>query len=105
MSVIGEALNCVDEDQPVYLKSQLTTMTTLSWSQAAETFTAPMRNHLTGARLRLISSRARIAGKHSHIYHYRIRKTGGPSLNSAFWDLVGLDLRQFEARKRVRQGG
>ncbi len=64
-----------------------------------------VNNHLTGARLRFMSSRRKIAGKYRRIYHFHIRKTAGSSLNTAFWRVVGLDFRELEAHKRVRRDG
>jgi hypothetical protein len=68
-------------------------------------FLSQVNNHLAGARLRLKSSRRKIAGEYRRIYHYHVRKTAGSSLNSAFWGLVGLDFRRLEAHKRVRRDG
>lgn len=39
------------------------------------------------------------------IYHYHIRKTGGTSLNAAFWNLANLDLRSFRDRTAISAHG
>lgn len=39
------------------------------------------------------------------IYHVHVMKTGGTSLNAAFWGLSGLSLRSVRFRRRMRRNG
>lgn len=47
----------------------------------------------------------RFYGDCQRIYHHHIRKTAGTSLNAAFWNLVGLDLRQTGRLIQIRKNG
>ncbi|MDJ0578731.1 sulfotransferase family 2 domain-containing protein [Crocosphaera sp.] len=53
------------------------------------------------AYIKYLSSRYLIAGKYRRIYHYHIRKTGGTSLNSSFWELGGFDLQSKKQERRL----
>ena len=47
----------------------------------------------------------RFPGNYKRIYHYHIRKSAGTSLNSAFWRLANLDLKEMGRRSRVCKNG
>lgn len=57
------------------------------------------------AYIKYLSSRYLLGGKYRRIYHYHIRKTGGTSLNSSFWDLAGLDLQSVQQERRIVKKG
>ncbi|MDJ0729253.1 MAG: sulfotransferase family 2 domain-containing protein [Crocosphaera sp.] len=57
------------------------------------------------AYIKHLSSRYLIAGKYRRIYHYHIRKTGGTSLNSSFWNLAGFNLQSKQQERRIIKKG
>ncbi len=57
------------------------------------------------AYIKHLSSRYLIAGKYRRIYHYHIRKTGGTSLNSSFWNLGGFNLQSKQQQRRIVKKG
>lgn len=70
-------------------------MNTLGW----------LRERLLDLRIFLERPRWTIPGGHERIYHVHIRKTGGTSLNAAFWALGGLDPDSFGRHRLALRGG
>jgi hypothetical protein len=60
---------------------------------------------LNRLRLNWYTSKYRMPGGYRRIYHYHIRKSAGTSLNSAFWSLAGLNLKEMGRRSQVVQNG
>ncbi|MBT9317292.1 sulfotransferase family 2 domain-containing protein [Leptothoe spongobia] len=57
------------------------------------------------ARASQLAWRFCVGEDYQRIYHYHIRKTAGTSLNSAFWNLAGLDLKSIGRKLYIFKNG
>jgi len=64
-----------------------------------------LRRRLPDLGARRLASQYLIAGTYRRIYHYHVRKTGGTSLNHAFWQKAGVDLQNFGDRTIAQGNG
>lgn len=56
------------------------------------------RFQIDRVRAGLVAGRYRIGDGYRRIYHFHVRKTGGTSLNAAFWSLAGFDMQSMGRR-------